>query len=194
MPPRVKIKKEDIVHMALHLLRGNGEGAVNARSIAAALGCSTQPIFSNYATMEHLERAVLSAAYAQYLDFLQGEVQRGQYPPYKAMGMAYVRFAKQERELFKLLFMRDRSDEDTSPSVDFEGAVQMIAKANGVSPERARLMHMEVWSCVHGIATMLATSFLSLPWELISTMLTDVYQGIRARHLSEENENGRNSN
>ena len=34
----------------------------------------------------------------------------GKYPPYKASGMAYIRFAKEEKELFKLLFMRDRSD------------------------------------------------------------------------------------
>ena len=100
--------------------------------------------------------------------------------------MAYVRFAKEEKELFKLLFMRDRSGGDTAASPDFEESVQMIMKANGVTIETARLMHLEVWSCVHGIGTMLATSFLSLEWELISDMLTDVYQGIRARHLSKE--------
>ena len=68
----------------------------------------------------------------------------------------------------------------------------MIMKANGVSLEKARLMHLEMWTCVHGIGTMLATSFLPLEREMISDMLTDIYQGIRARHLSEENKNGCN--
>ena len=36
------------------------------------------------------------------------------YPPYKAMGMGYIRFAAEERELFRLLFMRDRSGEEKS--------------------------------------------------------------------------------
>ena len=58
-------------------------------------------------------------------------------------------------------------------------------KANGVTAEKARLMHLEMWSCVHGIGVMIATSFLPLAWEMISDMLTDVYQGIRTRHLSE---------
>ena len=75
---------------------------------------------------------------------------------------------------------------DISPSIDFEACVQMIMEANGVTIEKARLMHMELWTCVHGIGTMLATSFLSLEWEMISDMLTDVYLGIRARHLSED--------
>ena len=62
----------------------------------------------------------------------------------------------------------------------------MIARANGLTIEKARLMHLEVWTCVHGIGTMLATSFLPLEWELISDILTDIYQGIRTRHVSEE--------
>ena len=35
----------------------------------------------------------------------------GKYPPYKASGIAYIQFAKEEKELFKLLFMRDRTGE-----------------------------------------------------------------------------------
>lgn len=187
MPPKVKITKDDIIQTALDLLRKNGDAAINARSLASALNCSTQPIFSNFSTMEELQKAALAVAYELYLDFLKREVESGKYPQYKAFGMAYIRFAKEERELFKLLFMRDRTGEDMSPSFDFEASVQMIMKANGVSIEKARLMHMESWAFVHGIGTMLATSFLPLEWEIISDMLTDVYQGIRARHVSEGN-------
>ena len=186
MPPRIKITKDDIIKSALELVRKNGEGSINARSIAMSLNCSTQPVFSNFQSMDELQKAVILSAYDLYLGFIKSEIDRGKYPQYKAYGMAYVRFAKEERELFKLLFMRDRTGEDMSPSLDFEKSVQMIMESNGVSADEARLIHMEVWTCVHGIGTMLATSFLSFEWELISDMLTDVYQGIRSRHLSEE--------
>ncbi len=187
MAPKVKIIKEDIVNTALELVRVSGEQAINARAIASVLECSTQPIFSNFATMDELRKAVINAAYEIYLGFIEAEVQSGKYPPYKAFGMAYILFAKEEKELFKLLFMRDRSGEELSETVDFETSVEMIMKANGVSAETARLMHLEMWSCVHGIGTMLVTSFLPLELELVSDMLTDVYQGIRTRHLSGEN-------
>lgn len=187
MPPKVKITKDDIINTAVELVRMSGEQAINARSIAASLNCSTQPIFSNFVTMEELQSAVISNAYERYLGFINREVESEKYPKYKAFGMAYVRFAKEEKELFKLLFMRDRTSEELSTSPDFEESVQMIMSANGVTREKATLIHLELWTCVHGIGTMLATSFLSLEWELISNMLTDVYQGIRARHLSEEN-------
>ena len=189
MPPRVKITKEDIVKAAVELVRQNGHRAINARAIAASLNCSTQPVFSNFATMEELEEATIAVAYERYLNFLKSEVESGRYPKYKSYGMAYIRFAKEEKELFKLLFMRDRTGEDMSPSPDFEESAQMIMKANGVTMDEARLMHLEAWACVHGIGTMLATSFLPLEWELISDMLTDIYQGLRTRHVSEENNN-----
>jgi len=192
MPPKVKVTKEAIIKTALELVRINGSGALNARSIAAALGCSTQPVFSNFATMEELQEATVKAAYEQYLFFLKKEVENGKYPPYKAFGIAYIRFAKEEKELFKLLFMRDREGKELVPSPDFEESVQMIMSANGIERKKAELIHLEMWVSVHGIGTMLATSFLSLDFELISNILTDIYQGIRARHLSKEEKNERN--
>lgn len=187
MPPRVKITQEDIVKTAVELVRANGEEAINARSVAAALNCSTQPVFSNFASMDELKDAVVAAAYETYTVFIKNEVESGKYPKYKSFGMAYIRFAKEEKQLFKLLFMRDRTGEDTAKlSPDFEESVQMIMKSCGIGVEKARLVHLEMWTCVHGIGTMLATSFLTLDFDLVSDMLTDVYQGIRNRLLSEE--------
>ena len=186
MPPKVKITKEEILKTALELCRERGESAVNARSIAASLGCSTQPIFSNFSTMDELQDAVLRSAYDLYASFLQNEAESGKYPQYKAFGMAYIRFARVEKELFKLLFMRDRGGKELPPSPDFEASVDMIMKANGTSRQKATLMHLEMWIFVHGIGTMLATSYISLDEELVSGMLTDAYQGLRAKHLQKE--------
>lgn len=186
MPPKVKISKDDIIKASLELVRKDGVASINARAIASALQCSTQPIFSNFASMDELQKSLICASYDLYLDFIKREVESEAYPRYKSFGMAYVRFAKEEKELFKLLFMRDRSGEDLSPSVDFEESVRMIMNANDLTYEQARLMHTELWIFVHGIGTLLATSFLPLKWELVSDMITDVYQGIRQRYLPKE--------
>lgn len=186
MPPRVKINKDDIISTSITLIRKNGVSELNARSIANELSCSTQPIFSNFKSMEDLHEQVTASAHNLYLEFLQNEAKSGKYPKYKAFGMAYIRFAKDEKELFKFLFMRDRKNEDLSPTDDFKASIDIIMKANGFSREKAELMHMEMWSLVHGIGTMLATSFCPLKWEQISNMLTDVYQGLRLKHAGEE--------
>ncbi len=189
MPPKVKITKTDIIQTALSLLREEGETAINARNIAARLNCSTQPVFSNFATMEELQNAVTTAAYELYVDFLKTEAESGKYPPYKASGMAYIRFASEEKALFRHLFMCDRNGAELTPTADFTASVSALMTTLGLSQKTAEQMHLEMWAAVHGIGTMLATSFLSLDWEVISAILTDIYQGLRARHTSKE-ENG----
>ena len=77
-------------------------------------------------------------------------------------------------------------------SPDFDESVQMIMDSNGISREKAILIHTEMWMFVHGIGTMFATSFLTLEWETVSNMITDIYQGLRVRHMTENNENGCN--
>ena len=184
MPPKIKITKEQIIQTAFDLVRKDGEQALNARSIACALNCSTQPVFSNFESMEDLSKSVIEKAYQTYLNFLQNEAESGKYPKYKAFGMAYIRFASEEKELFKLLFMRDRRGEGFTPTPDFIASTQLIMQNNNVTKEVAELIHLEIWTCVHGIATMIATSFLTLDWELISNILSDVYYGVRDKHIN----------
>ena len=61
----------------------------------------------------------------------------------------------------------------------------MIMEANGVSHETASLIHLEIWTFVHGIASMIATSFLELDMELISQMISDAYFGMLKHHIGE---------
>ena len=190
MPPKVKITKNEIIEKALELLKERGEEALNARTLAATLGSSTQPIFSNFETMGALRAAVSNAAYDYYLTFLKREEKLGKYPRYKSFGMAYIHFAKEEKQLFKFLFMCDRNGEDIKPGEDFNESVKIIMNANGFTQETAELFHLEMWAFVHGIAAMSATTFLELDEELISRMITDVYQG--ALRIHSEGKDGSN--
>ena len=186
MPPKVKTTKEAIVSTAVEIVRRQGADALNARAVATALGCSTQPIFSNFATMEELHRAVTEKALHLYQEYTAREMACQEHPSYKASGIAYIRFAKEERELFKLLFMCDQSDWGSSADPRlFDDMVTFVQGYTGFSQEDARLFHLELWACVHGIATMFATGFLDLDWELVSKILTDIYQGLRKQYQTE---------
>ncbi len=179
MPPKVKITKEDILNVAVEIVRHNGAQAINARTIASALGCSTQPIFSNFTTMDELRLAVVEKADILCQEYMQRETESGKYPVYKANGMAYIRFAKEEKELFKLLYMRDRSDESIPEFSEITNKMESIVREKtGLDSAETKLFHFEMWAYVHGIATMFATGFLDFEWELVSKMLTDSYQGL----------------
>lgn len=187
MPPKVRITKEDIIRAALEITRQEGADAVNAREIAGRLCCSTQPVFSNFASMEELRGAVTASADALYQQYTRSEIEADKYPAYKAAGMAYIRFAREEKELFRLLFMRDRSGEPAQGETEELRSVYGLLQAGtGLDEDRARLFHLEMWAYVHGIAVMLATGYLELDTELISKMLTDAYQGLKNRYEAEE--------
>ena len=180
MPPKVKFTREEIIRAALDIVRETGPEGLTARSLAARLGCSVKPIFGLFRSMEEVQQEVLAAGYRLYGQSIAQAMEAGKYPPYKASGMAYIAFAQQEKPLFRLLFMRDRSHEDASPRLD------LIQQAAGISRESARMFHLEMWIYVHGIAAMAATSFLDWDTELISAALTDAYRGLLARFKEKE--------
>lgn len=183
MPPKVKITKEDIINAAISLVRENGADALNARTVASVLGCSTQPVFSNFATMDELRLAVVEKADEICNEYIKKEIEIGDFPAYKASGMAYIRFAKEEKELFRLLYMRDRTGEKIPSSFEFSDEIQNIVNKNtGLDGNILKLFHLEMWVYVHGIATMFATGFVNLEWELVSRILTDAYQGMRKQY------------
>ena len=186
MPPKQKLTKQDIINTAVDIVRMQGEQGLNARNLATAMGCSTQPIFSNFTGMEELYFCVIQRAEEINKAYIDEEIARGQFPCYKASGMAYIRFANEEKELFKLLYMRDRSGSEIPQENKLTSQMEGFVQSNtGLAGDRMKLFHLEMWAAVHGIATMYATGFLDLSWELVSTMLTDIYQGLSKQYSKE---------
>ncbi len=182
MPAPVKISREAILAAGLELARSRGLEGLNARALAKALGCSTQPIFKNYPSMEALRRAVLERVLAEYHRFMDDSAAASPYPVYKARGMAYITFARAEPTLFRLLFMRDRKAEPDSPEdPDWPKDTALAGASAGLGAAESELFHLEMWAVVHGIAVMLATGYLKLDEATVSRMLTDAFQGIKTR-------------
>lgn len=182
MPPKAKTNRQQIIDTAFEMVRENGANALNARNLAHRIGCSTQPLFYNFSTMEELLESVIAKANEFYHSYIWQAMSEAKFPPYKASGMAYIQFAKEERNLFNLLFMRDRTNEKVDiQNANFEEIVSMLMTNYGLSHEEAQLFHLEMWSVVHGIAAMQATSFLDLDAEMISTCLTDVFEALKLR-------------
>lgn len=184
MPQKPKITCEEILGAALGLVRSEGIDALNARALAARLHTSTQPVFSHFANMKELE----AATYAEAKSFYNARIaaaMRQDARPYRASGMAYISFAREEPRLFRWLFMRDRSGEPDRESADFEHAAAFLQDRLGLSREDALLFHAEMWVVVHGIATMLATSYLDWNEETVSRILSDLYRGLLTRYGKE---------
>lgn len=129
MPPKTSVTREKIVEAAVDFVRKNGADQLNARALAKALSCSTQPLFYQFESMQEIRQAVIVRAKEIYVCFLQREMQRTDEPAYKLSGLGYIRFAKEEKELFKLLFMRER--ETGAPPEEDEFTDRLVENRSG---------------------------------------------------------------
>jgi AcrR family transcriptional regulator len=176
MPPRVKISKTDVINAGLDIIRKDGKASLNARNLAKQLNCSTQPIFSNFPSMQDLEIAVLSRAEEELNRFLSDKIENTDYPPYKSISMAYICFAKCENNLFKYLFLENKVSADLSCKIK-----TLMVDNTGLSSDAATLFYLETWSFVHGMAVMTANDNFPLHDKVISQMIDDAYEGIKSR-------------
>ena len=179
MPPKAKFTKQELIDAAIALIREGGANALSARNLGERLDCSSRPIFTLYASMTELQHDVLVQAYALYHQYVAEETSSGKYPPYKASGMAYIRFAMEEKELFKLLFMRERTQDEISEDFCDPIIIERVLQANHCTYEQARQLYLSMWIHAHGIATMLVTSYFTMSVEEISAQMTLAYTSIR---------------
>lgn len=187
MAPKFKFNKEEIINSAIDIIREDGTENLTARAIAKKIGSSTKPIFTLFSGMEELNKECLVKANDIYQAFLKKEMESGEFPPYKASGLAYIKFAIEEKELFKLLFMRDRTKEYKVEDLEpIRELIELIMKNLNIDEDTAFLFHMESWIFVHGIATMFATDYLDWDMNMIQNMLSDMYRGLVYQHTGRQ--------
>lgn len=180
MPPKAKFTKEEVVAAALAILRGRGIGAVTAREIGAKLNSSARPIFTLFENMDEVLSETKKAARAVYNGYVkQGLDER---PAFRGVGKAYIRFATEEPELFRLLFM-GKNHADLSgvlPSIDenYSMILRSITEGYAVSETAAQSLYRHLWIYSHGIATLCASSSCSFSPSEISGLLTDVFTAL----------------
>ena len=135
--------------------------------------------------MNALHADILREVYTVYSDLLAKESESGRYPPYKASGMAYIRFAREEPKLFRAFFMRERSENEQAAdnNLFFTSHVKDAVEGTGISGNAAASFHLNMWLFVHGIATLIATGYLSLSEEQASERISEIFHGIRENYL-----------
>lgn len=177
MPAKRLITEDKILEAALQTVRERGFEALNMRELAKKCSCSTQPLYLCFGSAEKLKYAVAEKITQAFNEFIENQIKSGEFPEYKAIGMGYIRFAAEEKEFFKYLFMRNRTEEADFEKDSFDKSTFIIMKNLGLYKDDAYLLHAEMWIFVHGIAAMIATGYQKWDGEVISRMLTDAYKG-----------------
>lgn len=153
MPAAKRISKEAIIDAAAAVLRIGGFEAINARSVAKALGCSTQPIYLSFRNMEELKSALTQRAIEQHTQRVRESLRahEGCDSRYSSYGMGFVQFAVQEKQLFRWLYLEDNQPGRHQEDVLEPEIIRTVMDEFGYDEVTARAFHRDMTYYSYGL-------------------------------------------
>ena len=154
-----------LIDASAELVAERGARGLSFREVARRLGVSHAAPLHHFAD----KRALTSAVAAVGFDLLCAAMERaralaGEEPlaRLEATGVAYVRFAVEQAELFRLMFgpelCRESGElgaaEARAFGVLLSEASAVLEATSELDPERLRLVTTAAWSLVHGLAVL----------------------------------------
>ena len=187
MPTKVRITKNMILDTAFDIARSGGLEDVSNREIASRLGCSIRPIYYQFKNTDELKGELYAKIEKYFYTYLMDNM-RDDIPPYKQVGINYIRFAREESHLFRILFMSETNllpmgfvtkDED-----DFRKLAKFIKFSTKLSDDDIKTFHVRMWLFAHGIASLVASNTVLFSDTQIEKLLSYEFQALM---LLEEN-------
>jgi AcrR family transcriptional regulator len=165
--------RDEILDATTELLMETGHAkAVSIRGVAQRVGVTSPSIYLHFADKD----ALLDAVCARYFERLDEEMQRvaaGQTSTIevlRAQGLAYVRFARQTPELYRIATMGEGnpgSDVDmtlaSSAFVHMRTTIETLIEEGVYPPGDSTAAALELWTAAHGVAALLIAKPY-LPW------------------------------
>ena len=182
MPPKVRITKEMVTDASVEIIRKDGHENLNARTIAEYLNCSTQPVMYNYKTVDSIREAADVVADAYHTAFIMPKETDGD--PMLALGLNYVRFGYEEKNLFRFLFQTDKfGGMDVSALMGdpaLSDILGVMAAGLKCGTDEAREMFLTFFCVVHGLASLMANNSMEYDEPQARKMLEEVFHGMIA--------------
>ena len=175
MPPKVKFTANEIIEAAVKITRVKGIDAVTAREVGKVLGASSRPLFTYFDTVEELKREVYLFAEGLYQEYVQNGLKAE--IPFLGVGQEYLRFAKEEPNLYQYLFL--------SPPDGVKGGVtEGLKLSQDLARESLmRIYHMDaptadkyfrdLWLVAYSFTTMIAIGECPYTDHEISAIFTE---------------------
>lgn len=164
MPAEKRVTREAILDAAVDVLRDGGFSSINARSVAKKLGCSTQPIYLSFESMDELKAALTERAIVQHTERVRESLRAhaGNDSRYSSYGMGFVQFAAQEKQLFRWLYLEGKQLGPYQSDVLLPEVLRTIEEDFGYDEQTARLFHQDMIYYSYGLAILANTGHLHL--------------------------------
>ena len=159
MAPKNKFTRKEMVAAAVRVVQKRGAAALTAKSLAEELGTSTQPVFTCFGTMEALKAEVYVAAERLFDEYLTKGLKEK--ISFLGFGSQYIRFARKEPELYRLLFLMRPDDVGSGAFAAMRHMQELVrpslVEIYHISVQEADRYFRDLWLVVHSLATLIVT-------------------------------------
>ena len=172
MAPKNKFTKEEMAEAALRVVRAKGLDGLTAKTIADELGTSTRPIFTGFGSMDEVRQAVYAAAVGVYDRYVDAGLKER--IPFLGVGTQCIRFAREEPELYRLLFLSHAQEYSAMRSMQHLQALvrPTLMSVYRITAEEADLYFRDLWFVTHSLSTLIVTDDCPYSDPEISQILT----------------------
>ena len=164
MARTIKYSKEDILEKSVDFIKEHGYSKLTVRELAKYIGCSTQPIFKNYANFDMYKEDLKIYLRRDYSEFVDKYIDIKDY--LYTISYAYAFYAKKEPNIFFTLDMTEFAGSRTVEEVLNTNrnilTIEAMVKQYKISLEEAKKIYREVRFYTHGIATQLCVNSIKL--------------------------------
>lgn len=193
MPPKPKFTREQIVAAALALVSEKGMDALTARELGKRLGCSAQPIFTVFHSMEDVQDAVREAAlgrFESYADRVPANL-----PAYMRLATQMVLFAREEPRLYLLRFLPENRDGAVYGNMYSRMGIMVrhclddLQKDYSLSLQDAHTVFRHMWTYIFGVGTLCSTGAYDISADSFLENLERDFQSLmRLIHIAKSGE------
>ena len=180
MPPKAKITKEMIINTAFNIVQKEGVDKVTARSISEKLSCSTQPVLYYFSTVEDIKRMVYKKADEYHSDYIMN-IEIDCTNPMLAIGINYIKFAIEERNLFRFLFQSNEFSGvgmlDLLETEELLPILTVLQNELNISMEDTKEIFSTVFIFAHGYASLYANNTMIYDELNIMKALEKIFYG-----------------
>lgn len=191
MARKTTISKEIILDSALKMLIRDGYSSINIKTLAAEIGCSTQPIVWHFENMESFRKAL--ALYA--LEYSKPKRKpKDAIKQFENLGKAFIKMAVREPNLFCFLYLdispnvKPYKLNDFSLRIDEDNMISRIAEQTGLSEVKTASCIQNTIVYSHGLATMIASGALKVSEKKAMSMIKNASEIFVAGERLNQNE------
>ena len=156
MPPKVTFAKEKIIDAAFEIYKDTGLESISIRKIAAKLGSSIAPIYSNFKSIDEVKKSIMEKTLNILIQYTEQEYSSS---AFLNIGLGLLNFAREYSVLYKELFINSNeysylTDEFFAKNLEHMKKDSML---NGLSDEEMKRILEKIRLFTHGLAALICS-------------------------------------